>query len=77
MNRNKIKMEALNNAPSIPFVIATLLGTIKKPKLTNVTTGCFVGKYHRNTVNKTTVAPSDTRRETAERHLHLNHRTWE
>ena len=44
MNRNKIKMENLNNAPPIPFVVATLLGTIKKPKLTNVTTGCFVGK---------------------------------
>ena len=32
------------NAAPVPFVIAMMLGTIKKPKLTNITTGKFVGK---------------------------------
>ena len=30
-------------APTAPFVVAMLMGTIKKPKLTNVTTGMFTG----------------------------------
>ena len=30
-------------APTAPFVVALLVGTVKKPKLTNVTTGMFTG----------------------------------
>ena len=30
-------------APAAPFVVALLVGTVKKPKLTNVTTGMFTG----------------------------------
>ena len=35
--------EAMNAAP-VPFVMAMVLGTIKRPKLTNVTTGKWTGK---------------------------------
>ena len=31
-------------APTAPFVVALLMGTIKKPKLTNITTGMFTGR---------------------------------
>ena len=30
-------------APAAPFVVALLVGTVKKPKITNVTTGIFTG----------------------------------
>ena len=29
--------------PTAPFVVALLVGTVKKPELTNVTTGMFTG----------------------------------
>ena len=35
--------EAMNAAP-VPFVIAMVLGTIKRPKLTNISTGKWTGK---------------------------------
>ena len=31
-------------APTAPFVVVLLMGTIKKPKLTNITTGMFTGR---------------------------------
>ena len=31
-------------APAAPFVVALLVGTVKKPKITNVTTGMFTGR---------------------------------
>ena len=30
-------------APAAPFVVALLVGTVKKPKITNITTGMFTG----------------------------------
>ena len=34
----------MDNGPPVAFYVASLLGTFRKPKVTNITTGIFTGR---------------------------------